>query len=487
MRLNSWKTGLLWVGIQGLAAGVGAEASIWNEVELAPRYQNRFRTMYDWHRNGFVTDIPRLVTQSGLNTFQKPNNLIQFITTEARLQLNYRWVEVQLGLFDHRIVGGDAFSMDDLELSENYFWLGKDWTVQLKVGRQIMQVGHELVIGFEDWSVSPEFYDSANVLIVFDPFVLEIFNNQILDKSTLAFLTLKETLLFQPQFVPTNADLSFADTDLRGLVGRLQLSQTDWIHGYWVHSFNLNPFVGFNEFAFFKSLGVAYRWHPWPWLRWDGEGVYQYGKYTRQLDLSAMALYQRVRIACTLSPHFTVYPSLAVWLASGDEKVFATRVSTGLPGDNGRDIRTGTDGKYKAFVFVRPDLHSHLGITDLIGLSNVFSVSAALGTAFTLFSSEHSFATELAGYGYWIQNTRGLVRNAKGFALMVAPGGTRETFIGTEIDLQATYHYDVLTVALAYGVFVPGAYARAFFWKHEAGKSDPQTVSLLSLDLTLTL
>lgn len=461
-------------------------ADVWSEIELNPYFHSRSRTLYDWHRNGFVTDIPRLIQKSGLNFVEKPKNFIQFFNTEASLDMIYKFVEVRIGLFDHRIVGGDEFTLDDLELSESFVFVGREGVVRFKIGRQKMQVGHELVIGFKDWSASPLFYDSANLFFVVGPLSLEVFNAKLLDKTALAFLTLKEQILQQPQLTLANQDFWFADTDLRGAVASFDFGpeQRNWIQAYWVHFFNLNPFSSFNEFSFFKTVGVAHHWLPLHWLLIDGEAAYQYGRYTRQLSLSAWAIYERVTFFLQWG-RFKIQPNLAFWFATGDETVFTSRITTGQPGDNGVNLGATTDGRYSEFIYVRPDFHDHLGALDIFGLSNLLAFSASM-SASIVFAGKHHISASLDGYLYFIQDRRGVIRNADGFVLMVAPSGTQERFMGAEIDLLLNYHYDIFDIDFIFGVFIPGPYAMAHFWKHEAGVADPDTVSLLVLDFSLT-
>lgn len=407
----------------------------WSEVEVTPELSLRSRTICDWCYLGFDGVERRQITKRNLITVEDNINIVAYFITNGSFRFKYRFIEAKVGVVDNLTFGGDIFTLDHLNIGESYIWVGKDWVAQAKIGRQKFQLGHELVVGSNEWPVSQEFYDAFKGSIRISPIEIDVFFANLLDKSTWIFLPLKEQLLWQDYLSRKLGSVSM-DTDLMVVAARYPFDTHDtpnWLQAYYViEYFSTNSFAPFPEFTHLDVIGIAHHFAPLQWLVADGELAYQFGRYGSRSGSLATILYERLTLPLK-ARKMKIAPAIAFWMATGE-------------GDS--------------YVFVKPDFHRHLGIVDFFGLNNIYAFELGVQNQFEDFAVGHNFSVALNGYSFFIQNKNGALRDTKGEIIIQPASASSSDFLGSEVDLLLQYTYEVLEVGLVGGMFFPDSYAK---------------------------
>lgn len=340
------------------------------------------------------------------------------------------------------VFGAEGDDYADLYQAYVEFADYKEFPLGLKVGRQLFNYGEQRLVGSFDWNNLGRTFDAIRLRYERERFWMEVFASSVVVVERESFNT---------------SDLfNWDDTGREQVFSGLYASSTQLpmhkidAYAFWLSQANGNvsnfgpttglapagsrggnPALGMN----FVTLGTRFNNLPKEMGGWeyDGELAVQAGELAG-LDLAAFAAHAGAGYNFSLPWSPRIY--LQYNYASGDN-------------DSG-------DGRSTTFQNLFPTNHKFYGYMDLFSWQNMHNPSV------TLSAKPHETLTVAADlHLFWLATTNDAWYRANGLnqARRVTPGAN--PFVGTEIDLTATWRPTKnFSLHAGYSWFLPGNYVR---------------------------
>jgi hypothetical protein len=422
------------------------------------------RVSYDIYTHNTDVYAPQRISQSNLDRIINSRNLLDTMIISAGMTVEYPIFTLDLNLFSRGVAGGDLFTLNSVQFGEAFVEIGKDWSVRLKAGRHKLSLGHELILGFNEWSSQPTFIDAMIISTHFGIFEIDLIRAKLHDKSTLSVLSLQEQLLWQPYL--SDEDFVRIDRDLAGFSAKLNISEIASLDTYLFYYFNRNLYLGFNEITELGIPGLSYSIKFDNGIQTWGEIAFQFGKHVNTPKRLSYALIQNNEYIILKSHKHSL--SLFHKVAYGSGSVSAHQ-------------------RHNEFIYILPDFHRHLGKMDLFGLSNLWAIEIGMKSTVKILSA-HTLDFQLSALNFYLHDANGFLREPSGFIRSYTPNGTDSNHLGIEGDFLVTYTYDPLTLEFLYGIFIPGNYDKRYYIPSKRNEVIPHNVMhLLTFDIIVNI
>lgn len=324
---------------------------------------------------------------------------------------------------DSREFGSDLISRaprnnlfeDDLDLFLAYadFKNIGDYPVSLRVGRQILAYGKHRVIGHLLWVNTGRAFDAAKLTVNLADYggSIDLFVAEPVNRTWGEF-----------------NDFANDDNQLFGLYSTWnQIEYVGFLEPYIIHKHNDNADIDIATLGVRTGNTYESGWD------WEFEGAGQFGDWGT-LDHTAFAMH--IEAGYTFK-----------------DTMWTPRAALGYDFSPGDD--DPADGDHETFDNLYPTNHMHYGQMDLFNWTNSHQIEIDVnakpldkvqifGEAHFVFIDEENDA--------WYNAGGGVLRRA-------AVGSNPDAYIGTEIDLRATYKpSDWFTFEVGYSHFIAGEY-----------------------------
>jgi hypothetical protein len=327
---------------------------------------------------------------------------------------------------------------DYFDLRQAYIQLGPKW-VNATLGRQTLAYGDERLIGISEWNNFSRTFDAAKLHYEKGKFSVDLFASTVVEILRDRF---DQSDLF-------NGSETHRDQVFSGIYASTTAANPLTIDFYALLLDEENPTLIVPGITYpgtslsipgtrtdFVTLGTRIKADPKKLHGWEYEGefAFQAGKVS-DLDLTAFAAHIGGGynfFDCPWSPRlFAEYN-----YASGDDNA--------------------TDGDIETFQNLFPSNHKFYGYMDLFSWQNIHNPEVSFRVKPTKQTS-----IQLDGHGFWLANTDDAWYRANGSTKVrpITPGA--RNYVGSEIDLTATYQpIKFLTFQAGYSHFFAGSYVR---------------------------
>ena len=332
---------------------------------------------------------------------------------------------------------------DSFDLRQVYVQLGPKW-VNATIGRQTLAYGDERLIGISEWNNFSRTFDAAKLHYEKGKFSVDLF-------ASTAVYILRDRFDQSDLF---NGNETHRDEVFSGIYASTTAVNPLTMDFYALLLDEDNPTLVVPGITYpgtslsvpgtrsdFVTLGARIKADPKKLHGWEYEGefAFQAGQVSN-LDLTAFALHMGggYNFDCPWNPRlFAEYN-----FASGDDNA--------------------TDGDIETFQNLFPSNHKFYGYMDLFSWQNLHNPEVSFRVKPTKQTS-----IQLDGHGFWLANTNDAWYRANGTTRVrpITPGASN--YVGSEIDLTATYQpIKFLILQAGYSHFFAGDYV------HDTGPSD---------------
>ena len=327
---------------------------------------------------------------------------------------------------------------DYFDLRQAYIQLGPKW-VNATLGRQTLAYGDERLIGISEWNNFSRTFDAAKLHYEKAKFSVDLF-------ASTAVYILRDRFDQSDLF---NGSETHRDEVFSGIYASTTAVNPLTMDFYALLLDEENPTFVVPGITYpgtslsipgtrsdFVTLGARIKADPKKLHGWEYEGefAFQAGQVS-DLDLTAFAVHigGGYNFNCPWNPRlFAEYN-----FASGDENA--------------------TDGDIETFQNLFPSNHKFYGYMDFFSWQNLNNPELS----FRVKPSKQT-SIQLDGHGFWLANTNDAWYRANGTTRVrpITPGASN--YVGSEIDLTATYQpIKFLTLQAGYSHFFAGDYLSA--------------------------
>ncbi|MGZ4972294.1 MAG: alginate export family protein [Limisphaerales bacterium] len=326
---------------------------------------------------------------------------------------------------------------DAMDLYQGYVRLGgqPSFPFSLKVGRQELTYGDELLIGRADFSNIPRSFDAIKARYENGGLKLDAFTARRVIARANAFNQGNDRELFSGVYADAKDTLPRHDLQLYVLARNVESRASDI-----TVPLNTIPSprdiytVGGRIESFTNTL---------PGWDYNVEGAYQFGRFKNTLTSPSET---QDAFAAHFAGGFT-WNDAALTPRIGVEYNFAS-------GDDNPNDRT-----HGTFDNLFPSNHRPYGLMDFVGWQNIHDACFT-----TLIHPVRNLSITNEVHGFWLADTHDFFYNVSGVPRKTGGYGIKPgagQFVGTEYDFLASYNISTFAnIQLGYGHFFVGEYVR---------------------------
>jgi hypothetical protein len=335
---------------------------------------------------------------------------------------------------DDRAPNPDA---DAVDLYQAYVKFGgpPSSPLSLKIGRQELRYGDELLIGRSDFNNIPRTFDAVKARYENDGLKLDVFTAHRVIARANAFNEDNQHELFSAIYGETKTWVPMHDVQLYFLARNVDSRDPHF-------TLPLNSIPSprdiYTAGGRIESLADALP-------RWDYnvEGAYQFGRFKNTLTSPSQ---KQDAFATHLAGGYT-WRDATLTPRVGVEYNFAS-------GDNDPNDRT-----HRTFDNLSPSNHRPYGLMDFVSWQNIHDACLT-----TLIKPINHLSITNEVHGFWLADTHDFFYNLTGVARKTGGYGIKPgagSFLGVEYDFLASYNISTFAnVQLGYGHFFVGDYVK---------------------------
>jgi hypothetical protein len=326
---------------------------------------------------------------------------------------------------------------DTMDLYQGYVKLGGQpyFPLSLKVGRQELAYGDELLIGKSDFSNIPRSFDAVKARYETERFKVDAFVSQRVIARANAFNQANDRELFSGIYSDFRTVLPKNDLQLYLLARNVDSKPSNI-------TVPLNSVPSPRDVYTAGGRIESYT-NTLPGWDYNVEGAYQFGRFKSTLGSPSA---RQDAFATHIAAGYT-WVDAVLMPRVGIEYNFAS-------GDNNPDDRT-----HRTFDQLFPSNHRPFGLMDLVSWQNIHDVSVT-----TLIRPMKDLCITNEVHGFWLAdthdffyNTSDVPRTTGGYG--VKPGAGQ--YVGAEYDFLASYNFlKCANAQLGYGHFFVGDYVK---------------------------
>ncbi|MDB6056847.1 MAG: hypothetical protein JWO95_691 [Verrucomicrobiales bacterium] len=326
---------------------------------------------------------------------------------------------------------------DSMDLQQGYLRLGgtKELPLSLKIGRQEMSYGEQLLIGPGDWGNIPRSFDAAKLRYEQPAFSIDAFVARRVIPRANAFNQNNEHENFSGVYAAAQNLLPHHNVQAYLLARNVDSTP----------SHITVPLVPIPTPRDIYTAGGRIESSPQWSHGWDYnvEGAYQFGRFRPSFTAASQT---QNAFATHLEGGYS-WKDVVLSPRVGIEYNFAS-------GDN-----NPTDGAHRTFDNLYPSNHRPFGMMDFVSWQNIHDVCLT-----TLIHPIANLSITNEVHGFWLADSHdffyqstGAARTSGGYGIKSGAG----QFVGSEYDFLASYNaLRCLNFQLGYGHFFVGEYVR---------------------------
>jgi hypothetical protein len=326
---------------------------------------------------------------------------------------------------------------DAMDLYQGYVKFGGQpyFPLSLKVGRQELMYGDEMLIGRSDFSNIPRSFDAIKARYEVDGFKVDAFTARRVIGRANAFNQGNDRELFSGIYSDLKTVLPKHDLQLYFLARNVESKPSNI-------TVPLNTIPSPRDIYTVGGRVESYT-NTLPGWDYNVEGAYQFGRFKSTITSASLR-------DDAFATHFaTGY----TWV----DAILTPRIGIEYNFASGDD--NPKDGVHRTFDNLFPSNHRPFGLMDFVSWQNIHDVSIT-----TLIHPVRNLSITNEVHGFWLAdtddffyNTSGVARTTGGYG--IKPGAGQ--YVGTEYDFLASYTFrNCANFQLGYGHFFVGNYVR---------------------------
>jgi hypothetical protein len=326
---------------------------------------------------------------------------------------------------------------DTMDLYQGYVKFGgqPNFPLSLKVGRQELRYGDEMLIGRSDFSNIPRSFDAIKARYDIGGFTVDAFTSHRVIARANAFNQGNDREVFSGIYSDLKTVLPKHDLQLYFLARNVESKPS-------------NITVPLNSIPSPRDIYTAggrieSSTNTLPGWDYNVEGAYQFGRFKSSITSPS----QRD-------------DAFATHLAAGytwNDAMLTPRVGIEYNFASGDD--NPKDGVHRTFDNLFPSNHRPFGLMDFVSWQNIHDVSIT-----TLIHPAQNLSITNEVHGFWLADTHDFFYNTSGVARTTGGYGIKPgagQYVGTEYDFLASYNFlKCANFQLGYGHFFVGNYVR---------------------------